>query len=393
MNEQAIRRECAKILDRMRTLHVKNVVDSDGPVVYISDTYPGVWLEHVYDGIVWAKLTGEAQVAKNYIKLFIAHQRADGQLPCYVWLDTIGYSQIQECVSFGSLCLDAYSLSPDESFLKLAYNSCAKWVSWLEGNRQTTNRGLVETFCGYDTGHDESGRLDGMKYRRQICEDGAALPIGCEVAPMLSPDVNACYYGNLLSLSKMAKILELERESAEWLKKAECVKAKIFELLYDENDDFFYDVDKNGNMRKCKSIAITNVFSEKLLTAEQVGSIFKRYFLNSAHFGTPYPYPSVVASDKTFEKRVNGNSWGYYSQGLTMLRTLRWMEYYGLTDYLHENMKKWLTAWTDSEKPFGQELDPFTGKPSECSPYYSSTMLFYLYSAKELGIFSEFDLG
>ena len=51
---------------------------------------------------------------------------------------------------------------------------------------------------------------------------------------------------------------------------------------------------------------------------------------------------------------------------------------------MRKNMRLWLDAWTASELPFGQELDPFTGAPSVCSPYYSSTMLFYLYAAKEL---------
>ena len=31
-------------------------------------------------------------------------------------------------------------------------------------------------------------------------------------------------------------------------------------------------------------------------------------------------------------------------------------------------------------------LDPFTGESSVCPPHYSSTMLFYLYAARELGI-------
>jgi hypothetical protein len=32
----------------------------------------------------------------------------------------------------------------------------------------------------------------------------------------------------------------------------------------------------------------------------------------------------------------------------------------------------------------GQELDPISGVPTECSEWYSSTMLFYLYAAKRL---------
>ena len=62
------------------------------------------------------------------------------------------------------------------------------------------------------------------------------------------------------------------------------------------------------------------------------------------------------------------------------------MKRYGYENELHRNMQKWLEAWTDAPLPFGQELDPFTGAPSQSSPWYSATMLFYLSAAKELGL-------
>ena len=65
MNQQAIQQCCCRILERIRAVHLRNIANSDGPVFYISDTYPGVWMEHVYDSIVWADLSGENEVAKN----------------------------------------------------------------------------------------------------------------------------------------------------------------------------------------------------------------------------------------------------------------------------------------------------------------------------------------
>lgn len=390
MDEKAIQAACRQILERMRTHHIKKIAYSDGPVVYISDTYPGVWMEHIYDSLVWADLTGENEVPYNYIKLFIDHQKENGQLPCYVWHDYIGYSQLQECVSFGSLCLETWEKNPDPVFLRMIYKACCGWDRWLCANRMTQKTGLVEMFCGYDTGHDGSARLDGLKYQRLVSENAASFPEGCEVAPLIAPDINACFYGDRMALARMAQLLNLPDEAKKWEEKAAEVKKKLVEICYDEADQFFYDVDKHGRMRKCRNISITNVFTEKVLDSHQVHTIFDRYFRNEKEFGTPWPYPSVSAGDPLFEKRYEGNSWGYYCQGLTMLRTLRWMKYYGLEHELHENMEKWLAAWTGASKPYGQELDPFTGIPSDCSPWYSATMLFYLASAKELGIFDDF---
>ena len=388
-SQEAVARTCRMVLERLRKYHLKEIHGSDGPVVYISDAYPGVWMEHVYDSLVWAELTGENRVPKAYVKLFLDHQKPDGQLPCYVWHHKVGYSQLQECVSFGRLCLETYEKNPDREFLEYLYAGCSRWDAWLCANR-TGNSGLVEMYCGYDTGHDDSGRLDGMKYPGNVCEDAAVKPEGCDVAPLIAPDINAVFYGDRMALSKMAALLGRTEEAAAWKKRAEDVKRKLFDYCYDEADQFFYDVDKHGNQRKCRNISITNVFTEKVLDRDLVTAIFDRYFRNPGEFGTPYPYPSMSAGAPVFEKRQAGNSWGYYCQGLTMLRTLRWMKDYGLERELHENMRKWIAAWTDADLPFGQELDPFTGEPSACSPWYSATMLFYLASARELGIFNDF---
>lgn len=64
-------------MDCLRT--IKN------PVMLISEAYPGVWLEHVYDAVLFSKLEpAYLPIAQNTIELFIDNQREDGQLPCFV---------------------------------------------------------------------------------------------------------------------------------------------------------------------------------------------------------------------------------------------------------------------------------------------------------------------
>lgn len=385
MDANRIAENCRIVLDRLRTVHLRTIADSQGPVVYISDAYPGVWLEHVYDGVVWAQLTGETDVARNYVSLFLDHQSADGQLPCYVWQHKTGYSQIQECVSFGSMALEVWRMTRDMQFLQKAYAGCCRWDAWLCTHRGG-ERGLIEMYSGYDTGHDNSGRLDGMVYQGEAPDNGQGKPTDCPVAPLLAPDMNAVFYGDRRALSQMAQALGLAEEAARWDALAQDTRQKLIETCYDPQDEFFYDVDKHGQMRRCRSISITNVLSEGVMEQAMADRVFDRHFRGGRGFDTPYPWPSVAADDPLFEKRLPGNSWGYYCQGLTMLRTLRWMKRYGYETELHRNMQKWLEAWTDAPLPFGQELDPFTGAPSQSSPWYSATMLFCLSAAKELGL-------
>ena len=71
-----------------------------------------------------------------------------------------------------------------------------------------------------------------------------------------------------------------------------------------------------------------------------------------------------------------------------MQRCTRWMDDYGFGEDFDYICRKWLEAWTRcfEDMKLGQELDPFTGEPSQCSEWYSSCMLFYLYAAQRLGI-------
>ena len=79
-------------------------------------------------------------------------------------------------------------------------------------------------------------------------------------------------------------------------------------------------------------------------------------------------------------QNLPGNSWNFYSQGLTVLRALRWMEYYGRSKEMEEIMAKWVAAWSRSNTVmFGQELHPINGEPS-CS----ACMLYFLYAIRRL---------
>ena len=383
-------------LERIKTKHIACFEGHEKPVFLISDCYPGVWLEHVYDSVFFAKLDDKyIDIAKNTLMLFLNNQNENGQFPCYVIdrkkctdLPEYGYSQTQECVSFASLCYEYYEMSEDREFLKLAYDKCIKWVNWYKKYRMPSKKGLVEMFCGYDTGHDNSGRLEDVMYDRCAKDENAEeYPAGDNVLPAITPDMNAVFYGNLSALSKMAEALGDLDAVRKWNEDAQFVKKQMFDICYDSDDEFFYDVDKNGNMRKYLSISVTNIFTEHMLDLDEMDIIYEKHLKNPNEFYMPYPFPSMAKSDKTFKKTLSGNSWGYYSQALTMLRCTRWMDFYGKSSDFDEILEKWIKKWTfDNKIMFGQELDPITGENSDCSQWYSSGMLIYIYAVKRLGL-------
>ena len=131
---------------RIKEKHINCFKGHEKPVFLISDTYPGVWLEHAYDSLFYAKLDNKyLDIAKNTLNLFLDRQKENGQLPCFVidmnkapgWPE-VGYSQIQECVSFSSLCYEYYEMSKDKEFLEKAYVACPAAKDWLKSFADTT---------------------------------------------------------------------------------------------------------------------------------------------------------------------------------------------------------------------------------------------------------------
>lgn len=399
---------CQTIEKRIRSIHIGCFRGRTEPLFLISNAYPGIWLEHVYDSVFWARLhPEEIGLAVNTIRLFLSYQTPEGQLPCYVWNgdkvpdrpenELIGYGQIQECVSFAALCREVAEKIGDHTFLREVYEGCRRWNDWLRKYRITTGRGLVEMFVGYDTGHDNSGRLADMAHpHNHVSPEGkvynaAYLPEDDGVTPILALDMNCNFYGTQIALAEMAEMLGKAEEAADWREKASEVKKNIFAQLYDPDDVFFYDADRNGRLRKYKSSTIFHLFLEGVLDPNEddtlIWEIYTRHIKNPEEFWTPYPFPSMAANDPSFRKHTSSNCWGYFSEGLIALRCTRWMDKYGFSSDFDLLCGKWLDAWTRcyNKVKLGQELDPFTGEPSAASEWYSSCMLFYLYAAERCG--------
>lgn len=397
-----------EVMTKIKDVHIACFKDMEKPLFLISEQYPGLWMEHTYDSVFFAKMEPSyVSVAESAINLFVDRQKENGQMPFTVMDGNkrpglppekmVGFGQIQECVSFLTLALEVYEMNNDKAFLEKVYNAGVRWNKWFRTYRMTTNRGLIEMFVGYDTGHDNSGRLEGMACKGNYSVDGVTqtadvIPPDDGITPILAVDMNCNFYADEVALSKMAAILGKIEESEKWAKSASEVKKKLFEHCYDEKDAFFYDVDRNGNKRKYKSSTIFHLFLEKVLDKEEdkeiIERIYKEHIKNPEEFWTGYPFPSMAINDPSVEGHKDFNCWGYYTQGLIVLRCSRWMDYYGWSEDYEYILSKWLETWTEyfDEIKLAQEIDPITGVPTKSSEWYSSCMLNYVYAARRLGL-------
>jgi len=329
----------------------------DGPVLIEGAEYAGMWLEcGPLEGLVYRRWN--LQAAVNNHLTFFAFQRPDGQFPSNNKKTEAGYGQIQMVVPIAATAWELADATHDDELLHKAYEACARWELWLMKYRNTRGTGLIEGFCTYDTGHDNSPRWKGIPNR---CPDSDAkkFPEGLGL-PRLCPDLSATGYGGRVALAKMARALGRETEAAKWDERAEEIRKLIVEKLWVEDDAAFYDLDANDKFVKVRGDLMTRVCGEHVVTQAMFDELWARQFHNPKAFWSPYPLPSIAMDDPAFVRPIPRNSWGGASQALTALRAPRWMEFYGKHTELGQMMQAWSEALI-KDGTFRQQLDPETG--------------------------------
>lgn len=387
--------------------NVKPVPKYDQPMLMEGAVYPGAWMEcGPQEALVYAGLRhyvpqhdgqpDPLKVARANHMAFFALQREDGQIPSAIKVSgEVGYGQIQMVVPIAATAWEVVQLTHDEELLTAAYAACSKWDAWLRRYRDTRKTGLVEGFCTYDTGHDNSPRWKGIPNRCPDSDARKCPPIA--TMPRLCPDLSATTYGGRVALAAMAKALDKRDDAARWEQDAETIRRLILEKLYDPEDAAFYDLDAQNNFVKVRGDVITRVLGEHVLKLEIAGDrkifedIWSRQLHNPKAFWTPFPFPSIAIDDPTFVRPIPRNSWGGASQALTALRTPRWMAHYGKEAEQRELMHAWVTAIARSGEPggageFRQQMDPLTGEFTRADPSgYSPAALVYLEFVHRLG--------
>ena len=117
----------------------------------------------------WMYRKFRPDVARNSHMIFFELQRQDGQLPAEPQVSAAGFGQIQMVVPIAATAWELAQSTGDDELLRAAYAACSRWDDWLIRYRNTRGTGLIEGFCTYDTGNDNSPRWDGVPDQ---CPDG-----------------------------------------------------------------------------------------------------------------------------------------------------------------------------------------------------------------------------
>lgn len=362
--------------------------------------YPCVWLEtQPMGGEMYAKRNLRAAIANQLI--FMDHQRADGRLPGRIRNE----NGVLECdfgwvqgFCFPGPALDMYyHMGRDKNYLKKLYDCLARFDAYLWGSRDSDGDGCLESWCVYDTGEDNSSRLDGspLEWPYEFApNDSLVKAYGARIqqkhikqtmpVPIESMDFMSYSHSARAVLAQISEILG-NGKSAEWTAKAKMVRDKIRSYLWDPKKSACYDRDADN-----KPI---NILQHNNIRAMYYGSFDKqmaddfisKHLLNPKEFWTPVPLPSIAANDKAF-RNAEGNDWSGQPQGLTFQRIIGALENYGHYAEVGRIGEK-LIAVLKQEKIFAQQYNPFTGAAGSSEDGYGPTMLAFLeYLSRMYGV-------
>jgi hypothetical protein len=342
------------------------------PVLIEGSTYLGIWQEcGPMEALLYRRWRPD--VARASHLTFFKLQRPDGQLPANNKLSETGFGQIQMVVPIAATAWELAHATGDGELLEAAYRACSAWDGWLMRYRNTRGTGLVEGFCTYDTGHDNSPRWAGVPDQ---CPDKDArrFPAGFGL-PRLCPDLSATVYGGRRALADMARALGKTAEGDHWDEQAEAIRRLILTRLYAPEDAAFYDRDADDRFIRVRGDILTRIAGEHIVDQATFDTLWHRQLGNPKAFWSPFPLPSIALDDPTFVRPIPRNSWGGAAQALTALRASRWMEHYRRTAEFGTLMERWCEA-IQRDPTFRQQIDPVSGVFTQADmPNYSPAAL------------------
>ncbi|MGO4545762.1 hypothetical protein AB4Z29_13260 [Paenibacillus sp. 2TAB23] len=353
------------------------------PILQEGGIYLGCWLEST--GTINAELLSRfiPSVSERTYQSFANYQREDGLFPYKITENGPSYRQIQLVTPLARSVWNHYQLNqPDKSFLRTMYDAMSSYDEWIAANRNTRGSGCVEAFSTFDTGHDLSPRFWHVPDTPHL-GDASQFNPDSPILPFLAPDLTANIYCQRLYLARIAEELGFSRDV--WLAKAEESLSSLFRHCFDQEDHFFYDLDRNDEWVRVQSDVLLRVMACEVGEREFFDVMLKRYLLNTSKFFAKYPFTSLAMDDPRFDPFSSYNSWGGPSNFLSLIRTPHAFEHHGRHVELTWIIYPILASFAKATR-FSQAISPWTGDEGFTETYSPSILCLLDYVERLCGI-------
>jgi len=186
-------------------------------------------------------------------------------------------------------------------------------------------------------------------------------------------DLNCYLIREYQSMALLALGLGKTADATAWTAKAEALKQRINDLLWDETDGLYYDRDENtGMLTKTKSVSCFTPLWTGVASPEQARRMITEHLANPKEFWSTYPVASYALTQKDYYVAPTGTECNW--RGCTWIPT-NYIIFHGLIRYGYKDLARQLAYQTlalalanpttrefyDSKTGAGYGRDPFWG--------------------------------
>jgi len=165
-------------------------------------------------------------------------------------------------------------------------------------------------------------------------------------------DFNTQQAINALYMSELGDILNDKEISFKYKRQYFSLKTRINNLMWNEEDGIYYDLDKNENQVRSKTVASFWPLLAELPNEAKTEKIIA-HLKNPDTFGTEHPFPTLSADEPAFEKTGMGFRGSVYPPFTFMV--IKGLEKYGAFDLARESAIRHLYYMLDTLHPEGKE--------------------------------------
>jgi neutral trehalase len=163
-------------------------------------------------------------------------------------------------------------------------------------------------------------------------------------------DFNTMMAINVLYMSALADIMNDKEASFQYKRQYFSLKTRLNTLMWDNEDGFYYDIDKDEKQIRVKTIAGYWPLLAEISNDDKAERIIDK-LSDPAFFGAPHPFPTVAVSEPSFEDIGNGFRGSVYPH-LTFM-VIKGLERYQRWDLARECAIRHLYFVLDSMNPEG----------------------------------------
>lgn len=223
---------------------------------------------------------------------FGAHQNEEGCFRGHLFPAEMAPTTFFYHADWGTAVLDVECLHPDRRFMEDSYSILSRYVRYLDRERDREGSGLYDIVNHYETGQEFSSRYTAVY--QDADKDGGSTG---QQFRLKGVDVTVYVYCIKKAMSQMALMLNDEISAHQWEGESLRVKNAVLNVMWDPEDEMFYDVEP-ATMSRTKVAAATCFYPyfTDIVNDEHLGGL-KKNLLDPKKFWTPFPAPSLSLED------------------------------------------------------------------------------------------------